>query len=147
MNAEENLRLMKTLDDAWNTQDWQTFRQRHTDDVIVRWPNKQPTEGIEAHRREAEYFFRSFPDNHIDNDPYKVLIAQGDWTCSVAEFTGTHEGILIDPDGKSIPATNKKFKVDFCTVARWKEKKIVEENLFYDLVGMMRQLDLTWKLV
>jgi predicted ester cyclase len=96
---------------------------------------------------EAEYFFRSFPDNHIENDPYKVLIAQGDWTCSVAEFTGTHEGILIDPDGKSIPATNKKFKVDFCTVARWKDKKIVEENLFYDLVGMMRQLDLTWKLV
>jgi predicted ester cyclase len=147
MNAEENLRLMKSLDDAWNAQDWETFSQRHMDDVIVRWPNKQPTEGIDAHRMEAEYFFRSFPDNHIDNDPYKVLIAQGDWTCSVAEFTGTHEGILIDPDGKSIPATNKKFKVDFCTVARWKEKKIVEENLFYDLVGMMRQLDLTWKLV
>ena len=40
-------------------------------------------------------------------------------------------------------ATNKKFKVDFCTVAHWKEKRIVEENLFYDLVGMMRQLDLT----
>ena len=147
MNAEGNLRLMKTLDDAWNAQDWETFSQRHMDDVIVRWPNKQPTEGIDAHRMEAEYFFRSFPDNHIENDPYKVLIAQGDWTCSVAEFTGTHEGILIDPDGKSIPATNKKFKVDFCTVARWKEKKIVEENLFYDLVGMMRQLDLTWKLV
>ena len=147
MNAEENLRLMKSLDDAWNAQDWETFSQRHMDDVIVRWPNKQPTEGIDAHRMEAEYCFRSFPDNHIENDPYKVLIAQGDWTCSVAEFTGTHEGILIDPDGKSIPATNKKFKVDFCTVARWKDKKIVEENLFYDLVGMMRQLDLTWKLV
>jgi len=147
MSSKENLRLMKTLDDAWNAQDWETFSQRHTDDVIVRWPNKQPTEGIDAHRREAEYFFRSFPDNHIENDPYKVLIAQGDWTCSVAEFTGTHEGILIDADGKSIPATNKKFKVDFCTVARWKDKKIVEENLFYDLVGMMRQLDLTWKLV
>jgi len=147
MNAEENLRLMKSLDDAWNAQDWETFSQRHMDDVIVRWPNKQPTEGIDAHRMEAEYFSRSFPDNHIENDPYKVLIAQGDWTCSVAEFTGTHEGILIDPDGKSIPATNKKFKVDFCTVARWKDKKIVEENLFYDLVGMMRQLDLTWKLV
>ena len=147
MNAEENLRLMKSLDDAWNAQDWETFSQRHMDDVIVRWPNKQPTEGMDAHRMEAEYFFRSFPDNHIENDPYKVLIAQGDWTCSVAELTGTHEGILIDPDGKSIPATNKKFKVDFCTVARWKDKKIVEENLFYDLVGMMRQLDLTWKLV
>jgi len=41
-----------------------------------------------------------------------------------------------------ISATNKTFKVDFCTVALWKNRKIVEENLFYDLVGMMKQLGL-----
>jgi ketosteroid isomerase-like protein len=41
-----------------------------------------------------------------------------------------------------IPPTNKKFKVDFCTVAHWKNGKIVEENLFYDVVGMMTQLGL-----
>ncbi|MGI8720014.1 MAG: ester cyclase [Nitrososphaeraceae archaeon] len=41
-----------------------------------------------------------------------------------------------------IPATNKKFKIDFCTVARWNDARIVEENLFYDSVGMMRQLGL-----
>jgi ketosteroid isomerase-like protein len=45
-------------------------------------------------------------------------------------------------DGNMIPATNKTFKVDFCTVAHWKDGRIVEENLFYDLVGMMRQLGL-----
>ena len=43
-------------------------------------------------------------------------------------------------DGKTIEPTNKKFKVDFCTVARWKDGKITEENLFYDLVGIMKQL-------
>jgi hypothetical protein len=30
--------------------------------------------------------------------------------------------------------------VDFCTVARWDNGQIVEENLFYDLMGMMKQL-------
>jgi predicted ester cyclase len=147
MSFEENMNLMKTLDDAWNSQDWNTFSKRHSDDVIVRWPGQPPTQGIEAHKKEGEYFFNAFPDNHVENNPYKVFFGHDDWTCSIAEFTGTHEGIMIDPDGKSIPATNKKFKVDFCTVAHWKEKKIVEENLFYDLVGMMRQLGLTWKLV
>jgi len=33
MGVEENLRLMKTLDDAWNagpgSKDWETFRKRH----------------------------------------------------------------------------------------------------------------------
>ena len=32
MSAEENMKLMKTLDDAWNSQDWETFANRHTDD-------------------------------------------------------------------------------------------------------------------
>jgi ketosteroid isomerase-like protein len=45
-------------------------------------------------------------------------------------------------DGKTTQATNKTFKVDFCTIAHWKDGRIVEENLFYDLVGMMKQLGL-----
>jgi predicted ester cyclase len=140
MRSEDNMELMKTLDDAWNSQDWDTFTMRHTDDVIVRWPGQPPTEGIVAHRKEGEYFFRAFPDNHVANNPYKVLFAQGGWTCSIAEFTGTHRGQMMGLDGKNIEPTNKKFKVDFCTVAHWKNGQIVEENLFYDLVGMMRQL-------
>jgi SnoaL-like polyketide cyclase len=43
-------------------------------------------------------------------------------------------------DGKIIEPINKKVKVDFCTVAKWKNGRIVEENLFYDVVGMMKQL-------
>ena len=140
MSAEENMKLMKSLDDAWNSQDWEIFTNRHTDDVIVRWPGQPPTEGIDAHRKEGEYFFKAFPDNHVANDPYKVLFGQGDWTCSIAEFTGTHRGQMMGLDVKTIEPTNKKFKVDFCTVAHWKNGKITEENLFYDLVGMMKQL-------
>ena len=36
MSIEENIKLMKTLDDAWNSQDWDTFIELHADDVIVR---------------------------------------------------------------------------------------------------------------
>ena len=49
--VEENMRLMKTLDDAWNSQDWDTFSKRHTDDVVVRWPDQPPTNGIDAHKK------------------------------------------------------------------------------------------------
>ncbi|MGZ4940601.1 MAG: ester cyclase, partial [Halobacteriota archaeon] len=68
---------------------------------------------------------------------------EDDWTCSVANFTGTMKGPTSGPDGKMIPPTNKKFQVEFCTVARWNDKgKIVQEKLFYDLVGLMRQIGL-----
>ncbi|HKP82109.1 MAG TPA: ester cyclase [Pyrinomonadaceae bacterium] len=50
------------------------------------------------------------------------------------------EGPYESPNGKEIPPTNKSFEVEFCTVAHWKNGEIVEEKLFYDLVGLMKQI-------
>jgi SnoaL-like polyketide cyclase len=50
---------------------------------------------------------------------------------------------MIVAGGKTIPPTNKKFQVEFCTVAHWNNGQIEEENLFYNQMGMMmRQLGL-----
>jgi ketosteroid isomerase-like protein len=140
--ASHNMELMQTLDDAWNAQDLETFAKRHKDDVVVRWPGKEPTNGVHDHRAEALDFFKTFPDQKVHNRPYKTLFASGDWTCSIARFTGTMKGPMKGPDGKDIPPTNKSFDVDFCTVARWDNGQIVEENLFYDLVTFMKQIGL-----
>ncbi len=137
-----NMELMQTLDDAWNAQDMDTFSKRHKDDVVVRWPGKEPTHGVNNHRQESLDFFRTFPDQKVHNRPYKTLFASGDWTCSIARFTGSMKGPMKGPDGKEIPPTNKSFDVDFCTVARWDNGQIVEENLFYDLVTFMKQIGL-----
>jgi predicted ester cyclase len=141
--VEENMRLMQTLDDAWNSQDWVTFDKRHAKDVDVFWPGQpQPTHSRPSHREEAIAFFKIFPDNRVGNRPYKVLFGQGDWTCSVADFTGTFKGPMTGSDGKLIPPNGKKFKVEFCTVAHWKDGEIVEEKLFYDKISLMQQIGL-----
>jgi predicted ester cyclase len=144
MSVEENKQLMITLDDSWNSQDWDTFNKRHYEEVAVYWPGQpEPTRGLEAHQAEAEQFFKTFPDNRVGNHPYQVLFGEGDWTCSISIFTGTMTGPMPGPDGNDIQPTNKKFKVEFCTVAHWNEKgEITEEKLFYDLVGLMRQIGL-----
>lgn len=141
MNTD-NKQLMTTLDIAWNSQDWDTFEKRHSADTAVYWPGQpDPTRGRQDHRAEAVEFFKTFPDNHLDL-PYKVLIGEGEYTCSIARFTGTMKGPMKGPDGTEIPPTGRSFEVDFCTVARWKDGEIVEENLFYDLVGLMKQIGL-----
>ena len=43
---------------------------------------------------------------------------------------------------EEIQPTDKKFEVEFCTIAHWKDGEIIEEKLFYDLVGLMRQISL-----
>lgn len=142
-NEKRNMELMQTLDDAWNAQDWKTFAERHRDNVVVRWPGQKPTHGGHDHRLESVELFKTFPDNHIDNRPYKVFFASGDWTCSIARFTGTMLGPMLGTDGKEIAPTGKRFEVDFCTVAHWDENgQIIEENLFYDLVGLITQIGL-----
>jgi predicted ester cyclase len=140
---EHNMELMQTLDDAWNSQDWDTFDQRHKPDVVVRWPGQPPTNGTHDHRAEAIEMFKTFPDNHVENRPYKIFFASGDWTCSVSHFTGTMTGPMKGPDGNEIPPTGKSFSVDFFTVAKWDNDQIVEENLMYDLVTFMRQIGLS----
>ena len=142
--VERNLELMRTLDNAWNGQDWKVFRKRHAADTAVFWPGQpDPTRGRDNHEAEAKEFFKTFPDNHLINDPNKILFGQGDMTCTVADFFGTMNGPMKGPGGKTIPATKKKFHVEFCTVAHWSEKgEILEERLFYDLVGLMKQIGL-----
>jgi ketosteroid isomerase-like protein len=139
---DKNKELMKTLDDAWNSQDWYTFKVRHAVNVAVFWPGQaNPTRGVDNHREESVAFFKMFPDNHLVNNPYKIFFADGDHTCSVADFTGTFNGPMQGPDGKIIQQpTNKKFHLEFCTVATWKDGKITEERLFYDQVGMLKQI-------
>ena len=140
MTAEDNLERMKALDDAWNAQDWGVFRKHHAADTKVFWPGQpDPTVGRDAHHHESDAFFKSF-ENKLDNNPYRVMIASGDWTCTIARWRGRMIGPWQGLDGKVHPPTGKTFELDFCTVARWKDGEIVEENLFYDQIEFMRQV-------
>ena len=49
---------------------------------------------------------------------------------------------MTAPDGKIIPPNGKKFNVEFCTVAHWKNGEIVLEKLFYDKITLMQQIGL-----
>jgi len=44
-------------------------------------------------------FFKTFPNNHVGNNPYKIAFDQEDWTCIVADFAGTMKGPMKAPGG------------------------------------------------
>ena len=79
----------------------------HKADVVALWPGQPPTRGMDNHRAGALTFFKTFPDQHLDNSPYKALFASGDWTCPIAHFTGTMNAPMQGPSGKQIPATGQ----------------------------------------
>ena len=88
MSVEENLELMRTLDNAWNSQDWDVFKKRHSEDTAVYWPGQpEPTRGRHNHHAESVEFFKMV-ENSLENNPYKVMFGQGDWTCTIANWKG-----------------------------------------------------------
>ena len=138
--AEQNMELMQTLDDAWNGQDVDTFAQRHKPDVVVRWPGKPPTIGIDDHQTESIEFWTAFPDQHLDNMPYKTFFASGEWTCSIARFTGTMTGLMRGPDGKDIPPTGKQVVFTGLDLDRIAGGRVVECWAHADELGLLQQL-------
>ena len=78
---------------------------------------------------------QDIPDNHVENNPYNILFGQGDWTCSVAEFTGTIEGSHDGSQWKVGSTYEQKISKRVLYGGLLDEREIVEEKLFYYLVG------------
>jgi ketosteroid isomerase-like protein len=55
-------------------------------------------------------------------------------------MTGTHKGPLKSTSGKTIPPTNKQFRIDLAITLRFEGGKIAEEHIYYDRLGMLTQL-------
>lgn len=87
----------------------------------------------------SEAFLKAI-ENQLENNRYGVMFGSGDCTCTIAR----RKGKMIDPwkglDGNVHAATGKTFELEFCSVARWKNGQIIEEDLFYDQVGFLRQI-------
>ena len=143
MGGEDHLKRMKTVDDALMKGDMETFSNLHAPDTIVHWPGRpEPTRGRAAHQEELMQMGKAFPDMTVQNDPYPVGLAQGEYMCFVSRLRGTFRGPMPGPDGKLIQPNGKTFDIPFSTIARWKNGMIAEEWLFYDNLDLMMQLGL-----
>lgn len=67
--------------------------------------------------------------------------AKGEWTCTVARWTGTLEA----PEAIALPAlppTNKQINIDICTFAHWRNGEITRLKVFFDSPAVLQQLGL-----
>ncbi|EAU35407.1 predicted protein [Aspergillus terreus NIH2624] len=87
----------------------------------------------------------AFPDLHVQNRPYRQIIAQGDWTATISVLSGTNTGPWALPQyltPSPVAATGKQFSVLHYTICRWQDGQIVEMRLNLDLFGILNQIGL-----
>ena len=127
---EEDLELLITLDDPGeDAQEEDIVNQAYNTAAFS--PNQQfPPSGQSGCPAEVIN----------ENDAYTVAFGQGDWTCTLMRFTGTTNDVLKGLAGSIVQLTNKNFEIECCRVTQWKNGKIVKEKVFYELVGLPKQI-------
>jgi hypothetical protein len=139
---EMRLAKFDSLDyEFYSNQDWENFDLSHADNIKVYYPDGKVTTGLyPEHIDMLTPMFVFAPDTKIKKHPIKF--GSGDWTCVVGEMEGTFSKPMPMGNGKTIPPTNKKFKLGMATIARWENGKMVEEHLFWDNQAFMKQIGL-----
>lgn len=125
----------------YSNQDWNNFEISHADDIKVYYPDGNITTGLHPqHIDMLTPMFKFAPDTKIKNHPVKF--GSGNWTCVIGEMEGTFSQQMPIGNGKTIPPTNKKFKLSMATIGHWKDGKMIEEFLFWDNQYFMKQIGL-----
>ncbi|HWJ90616.1 MAG TPA: ester cyclase [Flavisolibacter sp.] len=140
--TQERLRRFDSLDfQFYSNQKWDSFAISHAADIKVYYPDGTTTTGLfPQHINMLTPLFAFAPDTKIFEHPVKF--GTGDWTTVIGTMEGTFSKPMDLGNGKSIPPTNKKFRLSMCTVGHWKGDKMIEEYLFWDNQAMMKQIGL-----
>ena len=141
LSVNQNLRI---AEQAWvedlTSKSIEEFVKKHSEDVVVHDPTlPAPLKGEPALRELIEGLYRMFPDYQVK----KVRsFGQDEWVCLEVEEMGTMKGPLHGPGGRTIPPTNKSFKIPSTYVCRVVNGRINEVRVYFDVMGLMGQLGL-----
>ena len=137
----QHLATFDTLDYViFSDQLWDRLGESHADDIIVTWPDGHETRGIAKHLEDLKAMFVYAPDIEIKEHP--IRFGQGEWTAVQGYMTGTFTRPMPTPDGKTIPPTGKKFRLNMATIGHWTNGKMDHEWLFWDNQDFMKQIGL-----
>lgn len=136
-----HLATFDTLDYViFSNQLWDRFDESHADDIIVTWPDGHETRGLAKHLEDLKAMFVYAPDIQIKEHP--IRFGQGEWTAVQGYMTGTFTRPMPTPDGKTIPPTGRKFRLNMATIGHWTNGKMDHEWLFWDNQDFMKQIGL-----
>ena len=142
--ALTNTRLIRfdSLDfEYYSKQDFKGLSISHDDNIKVFYPDGSTTVGNDPqHTDMLKPMFVFAPDTKITSHP--VRFGSGDWTAVIGVMEGTFSAPMPVGGGKTIPSTNKKFKLSMSTIGHWKDGKMIEEYLFWDNYAFMKQIGL-----
>lgn len=136
--VNQHLLLYENLNYSLNHKNWDLVEKTYDPDATMRMANNPAIIGYDAIKKMLLETYTISPDLMFINRGVKF--GSGDWTAIQQIMTGTFTGPLKSANGKIYKPTGKKFEIDLCSIARWRNNRIVEETIFFDNKSYAEQL-------
>jgi predicted ester cyclase len=143
MTADEQVKWYQDCWTKFNNKAWDDFKKCYADDVeVTQVDSGMPAaRGPDAAVASAQMFSKAFPD--VVGEP-QLILQNGHSIAGVWLIKGTNSGPMMAPDGKEMPATNKKIGLLSAHVIEANETGKASKEFFYSDQGtMMAQLGLS----
>lgn len=146
MSIMQNLQIVDTLNDAFNSHDWDRVIGLLAESVIFTHPAfPTPQKGISlffeggAVRQYFELAISTTPDYHLE----KIRsFGQDDWVCWMGSSVGTYIGPSTSSKNQERPPISNTYRVPGCIVYKLENGRITEIHNYFDRLELLTQLDI-----
>jgi steroid delta-isomerase-like uncharacterized protein len=135
---EANKKLLDRYVELYNAGELDACMDLYAEDAVQRM-HDGTFEGLDAIRDRLARDLSAFADANYVVDSF---VDEDDKFADEWTFTGTNTGPFRLPDGTEVPATGKQVEIKGMELVVVRGGKIVVDNLYYDFMSALVQLDL-----
>lgn len=133
--SEANKNVVRQIEEAWNANQLDRLDALFAPDFVQHsGPPAQLGTGLAAAKMAHQMTMQAFPDRKT---AVQDIIAEGDQVAVRVRMTGTNSGGM---PWLSIPANDRPVDIEWISIYRLRDGKVVEHRATMDLMGLMQQL-------
>lgn len=134
MSAEGNKALVRQIEEAWNSGNLTALDNLFAPNFVAHNAVPGLPPGLGGAKMAHQGSLQSYPDRQTRIED---MIAEGDKVVVRMRMTGTNQGGL---PWMGVPANGNKVDVQWISIYRIADGKVVEHRAEMDMLGMMQQL-------
>lgn len=137
--VKRNLALGETFVKAFNERNWDVSASLLDENMVSIMPDGTRIGGRDKFLKMSKEMLESIPDAKLP--PSELQFGSGDYVAVIDGMTGTFNGKpMVMPDGTVLRPTGKPVKDRHFGILKWKNDKIVEQKMMFDMLSWQKSL-------
>ena len=132
--SDRNKEVVRRIEEAWDRNDLDALDDLFAPDFVTHTGIPGLPPGLEGAKMAHQASLQSFPDRRV---AIEDITGDGDLVAVRCRMTGTNQGGL---PWAGVPANGKPVDVQWISLYRLRDGRVVEHRAVMDLMGLMQQL-------